>query len=78
MDLVTIRLRDNGPLVIQGPVRIVDAEGREFSLPTEKPQIALCRCGQSANKPFCDGAHKQCGFTAQDRAGADQSLPKPT
>jgi CDGSH-type Zn-finger protein len=78
MEPVIIRLRDNGPLVIQGPVRIVDAEGREFTLPTEKPQIALCRCGQSANKPFCDGAHKQCGFLAQDRAGADPSLPKPT
>jgi CDGSH-type Zn-finger protein len=68
MELVTIRLRDNGPLVIQGPVRIIDAEGREFPLPTEKPHLALCRCGQSANKPFCDGAHKLCGFAAQDRA----------
>ena len=67
-ELVTIRLRDNGPLVIQGAVRVIDAEGREFALPTDKPALALCRCGQSANKPFCDGSHKTCGFVANERA----------
>jgi CDGSH-type Zn-finger protein len=69
MDIVTIRLRDDGPLVIQGPVRIIDAEGREFTPPAEKPLVALCRCGQSANKPFCDGTHKRCNFMAKERAG---------
>jgi CDGSH iron-sulfur domain-containing protein 3 len=68
MDIVTIRLRDNGPLVILGPVRIVDAQGREFSLPADKPLLALCRCGQSGNKPFCDGSHKNCSFISQERA----------
>lgn len=57
-----IRLRANGPLVIHGPFRLVDAEGRELPLPPDKPLVALCRCGASANKPFCDGSHKGCGF----------------
>jgi CDGSH-type Zn-finger protein len=73
MDLVTIRLRDNGPLVIHGSVRVVDAEGREFTLPADKPLLALCRCGQSANKPFCDGSHKRCNFVSEERAAAGES-----
>ncbi len=69
---VIIRLRDDGPLVIHGPVRVIDAEGREFTLPTEKPLLALCRCGQSAHKPFCDGAHKTCGFQARERVALSE------
>ena len=68
MEPITIRLRDDGPMVIHGPVRVVDAEGREFPLPTDKPVVALCRCGHSAKKPFCDGAHKTCVFVAHERA----------
>jgi CDGSH-type Zn-finger protein len=68
MDKITIRLRDNGPLVIDGPVRVIDAEGNEFTLPTEKPLLALCRCGQSQRRPFCDGSHKGCSFLAAERA----------
>jgi CDGSH-type Zn-finger protein len=37
-------------------------------LPTDKPVVALCRCGQSARKPFCDGTHKTCGFAAVELA----------
>jgi CDGSH iron-sulfur domain-containing protein 3 len=62
MSDVVIRCRENGPLVIQGPFRLVDHEGREYPLPTDKPLVALCRCGLSATKPFCDGSHKRCGF----------------
>jgi CDGSH-type Zn-finger protein len=68
MDKVTIRTRNNGPLVIDGPVTIVDAQGRPFKVSTEKPVIALCRCGQSSNKPFCDGSHNRCGFVAAEVA----------
>jgi CDGSH-type Zn-finger protein len=68
MSSVSIRLRDDGPLVVQGPITIVDADGNQFSLPTDKPAIALCRCGHSGNRPFCDGSHKKCGFAAADRA----------
>lgn len=65
---VTIRLRPDGPLVVEGEFRVIDHQGNEFPLPTNKPVVALCRCGQSQNKPFCDGAHKQCGFAAVELA----------
>jgi CDGSH-type Zn-finger protein len=67
-ELIVIRCRENGPYVIQGPVRIVDHQGREFTLPTDKPLLALCRCGASGQKPFCDGSHKQISFNACDLA----------
>ncbi len=62
-------MRDDGPLKVSGPVRLVDGEGNEF-VPAEpgKP-IALCRCGQSQTKPFCDRAHRECGFESRERAG---------
>jgi uncharacterized Fe-S cluster protein YjdI len=48
-----------GPLLVRGGVRIVDADG---SLLYEGERAALCRCGGSGNKPFCDGTHKTNGF----------------
>jgi CDGSH-type Zn-finger protein len=68
MSSVTIRVRDNGPIVVEGPVTIVDAAGNVFPIKADKPAVALCRCGQSANKPFCDGSHKTCAFEAAQRA----------
>ena len=71
---IKIRLRPNGPLVIEaaGPlvtaIEIVDHQGGAFTIPVNKPVVALCRCGHSANKPFCDGAHKTCGFLAEELA----------
>lgn len=49
-------------------LRVVDHAGREFPLPTHKPAVALCRCGHSATKPFCDGAHVREGFRAAETA----------
>lgn len=68
MSEVTIKVRDDGPLLVTGPVTIVDATGAGFTIPAGKPAVALCRCGQSKNRPFCDGTHKACGWLAQDRA----------
>jgi CDGSH-type Zn-finger protein len=65
---VVIRMRDNGPFVIEGSFTLNDAEGNSFSLSTDKPAIALCRCGHSKNKPFCDGSHKGCNFESAERA----------
>lgn len=65
---VSIRVRDNGPLLLEGAVTIFDAEGRAFPQPADKPVIALCRCGHSGNRPFCDGSHKTCNFQAAERA----------
>jgi len=53
---VKITVRDNGSLKVQGDFAIVDVEGNE--IPHEGESTGLCRCGRSANKPFCDGSHK--------------------
>ena len=50
----------NGPLILAGPVQISGADGQTVT----KPKAALCRCGHSKNKPFCDGSHREAGFTA--------------
>jgi CDGSH-type Zn-finger protein len=65
---VVIRCRENGPLLVTGPFRLIDHLGNAFELPTSKDTIALCRCGQSNNKPFCDGSHRGCGFQAAQLA----------
>jgi CDGSH-type Zn-finger protein len=63
----TISTYENGPfLVTGGPFRLVDSDGDEFSV--KKETIALCRCGTSAKKPFCDGMHSKIGFQAAQRA----------
>jgi CDGSH-type Zn-finger protein len=65
---ITIRCRENGPLLVQGPVKVVDHLGKEFTLPSGKEFVALCRCGRSKNRPFCDGSHRTCGFVAVEVA----------
>jgi CDGSH-type Zn-finger protein len=67
MSEVVIRTRENGPFLVTGPVKLVDAEGNVFNL-NGKESIALCRCGDSKNRPFCDGTHKSCGFQASEKA----------
>jgi CDGSH-type Zn-finger protein len=57
---------DNGPYLVKGPVLLLDAEGNEFR--AERATVALCRCGESTTKPFCDGAHARIGFRAAQRA----------
>lgn len=66
-DEVKITVRPNGPYRVEGPVKLVDAEGREWDL-TGKAAISLCRCGASVNKPFCDGTHSKMGFQAAEAA----------
>ena len=65
---VIIRMRANGPILIEGPFKLLDSAGNEFTLESSKPAMALCHCGQSARKPFCDGTHKSCGFVSDERA----------
>ena len=67
MTHVTITPKSNGPLIVEGPVRIVTPDGRELTPPPRKDGkpsevVVLCRCGGSATKPFCDGTHKRNGF----------------
>jgi len=68
MSNVTIRCRQNGPLLVEGPVSIIDHLGNVFPVPADKPAVALCRCGHSAKKPFCDGSHRACNFIADETA----------
>jgi CDGSH iron-sulfur domain-containing protein 3 len=65
---VEIKVRDNGPYKVTGPVRLIDAEGNVFDV-AEGP-IALCRCGLSETKPFCDRSHRENGFESCPRAAA--------
>jgi len=55
---VTITIRENGPYVVDGEFKLVDAAGNEVPL----KKRALCRCGGSTTKPFCDGTHSRIGF----------------
>lgn len=65
-DTVKITALDHGPFLVTGTVTLTDASGQAFE--TERETIALCRCGGSTNKPFCDGAHSKIGFQAAERA----------
>lgn len=64
---VVITVRENGPYLVEGPVRIVDADGNEHDISAKK-RVSLCRCGGSTKKPFCDGTHSKIGFQAAERA----------
>lgn len=61
---VNVQFLKNGPILIQGDVTLKDAEGRDIELPSLGGSFALCRCGASKKKPFCDGEHKKIGFEA--------------
>ncbi len=65
---MVIKVRDRGPYKVTGPVTLVDADGNRWRL--EDGPIALCRCGLSATKPFCDRSHREGGFDDCARAGA--------
>lgn len=70
-DRPTIEERENGPLVVKGVTRMVGPDGAEVEC---KPVMALCRCGGSSNKPFCDGTHNRNGFQSRggEPAGKDK------
>jgi CDGSH-type Zn-finger protein len=71
--IVEIKVRENGPYRVTGPVRLIDADGNEFDLAphTKDGSIVLCRCGASKTKPFCDKTHSKLGFEAAERAVRD-------
>ncbi|MGY1855955.1 CDGSH iron-sulfur domain-containing protein [Modestobacter sp. SYSU DS0290] len=67
----TITPYRDGPLVVRGDFRLVDTDGNEID-PGRKT-VALCRCGKSGIKPFCDGTHKRSGF----HAASSPARPRP-
>lgn len=84
MSEVKITVRPNGPYRVEGPVKLVDANGNEWDL-SNKPAFSLCRCGGSVNKPFCDGTHSKIGFQGAEAAvrqqeglpGSETQVPPP-
>ena len=70
---VEIEVRDSGPYRVRGPISLLDADGNAYDVDDhriggEDGFVALCRCGDSSTKPFCDGTHKRNGFDAGERA----------
>jgi CDGSH-type Zn-finger protein len=75
---VKITMRPNGPYKVEDPdgvIELTDPAGNRIDL-SGKPTIALCRCGASVTKPFCDGTHSKIGFQAAESAVAAEK-PKP-
>jgi CDGSH-type Zn-finger protein len=69
----TVIVRNNGPLRLEGNITICDQDGQPFGL-AGRTVVSLCRCGQSGNKPFCDGSHNRVGFSS---VCAAVELPPP-
>ena len=70
--MATIKVLQNGPYLVQGDdVTLVDWNGAAYKV-TKRP-FALCRCGGSTTKPFCDGTHSKAGFKAAEAAVPDSS-----
>ena len=71
--IAVVRVTPGGPLLVRGPVRLMDEEGREVV--ARRRVNALCRCGRSAVQPFCDGTHKIVPFSPRAVSGASASAP---
>lgn len=69
---VKITCRPNGPLLVEGDVELFDPAGNKVDTTARGPRFALCRCGASVTKPFCDGTHSKIGFQAAEAAVAQQ------
>lgn len=70
-----ITCMNNGPIRIEGDFEVLDPTGAAFGL-GGRTAISLCRCGQSGNKPFCDGSHNRTGFV-DPVVARDLPAPKP-
>lgn len=69
---VIVKIRLDGPILISGPVTLIDHQGNMYETSGMK-NIALCRCSHSRQKPFCDGSHKAAGFVGTDPAPDGQA-----
>lgn len=74
--MASIKVRQNGPYLVDvgEDVTLVDWNGKQYAIP--RRPFALCRCGGSTTKPFCDGTHSRIGFEAAEQAVPD-SADKP-
>ena len=77
MAATKVILFNNGSIRVEGDFELLDQDGKAFGL-AGRTRIGLCRCGQSAKKPFCDGSHKRCGFESAVVAfDMEPPAPKP-
>ena len=65
---LTINVLKDGPYEVSAGAKLFDHQGNEFQ-EDQFPPMYLCRCGQSKNKPFCDGSHEDTGFKSEETAG---------
>lgn len=74
--MAIIKVRQNGSLLVDGEdVKLIDWDGNEYEI-TKRP-FALCRCGHSTKKPFCDGTHSKIGFQAAEAALGPEAQDRP-
>jgi CDGSH-type Zn-finger protein len=71
----TITPYRNGPYLLRGEFTILDQDGNEIE--TTRETVALCRCGRSRTKPFCDGTHKAIRFNADSEADEQRPMTPP-
>jgi CDGSH-type Zn-finger protein len=74
-DAVVITPYRDGPLLVRGDFRLLDGAGNVIEC--RRQTVALCRCGKSRNRPFCDGTHKLTGFRADGPAQRGSRAPAP-
>ena len=74
MDEATITPYRDGPLLVRGPFRMLDQDGHEIEV--DRDTVALCRCGKSRLRPFCDGSHKVVRFRAPSAAEDGRSADR--
>jgi CDGSH-type Zn-finger protein len=73
-DEAVVTVYEDGPLVVRGRFTIAAQDGQP--IPAGRRTVALCRCGRSAIKPFCDGSHARTGFRAPGGAQGKRAQPE--
>ena len=70
---VTIKIRKDGPYLVEGDFNLIDHEGNPvpYTIKPGKTGLSLCRCGASTKKPFCDGTHSKIGFKGAEEAAKE-------
>ena len=66
-----ITIRPNGPYLVEGDFELIDVNGAKVDTTARGPRIALCRCGGSVTKPFCDGTHSKIGFKGAEQGAKE-------
>ena len=69
---VKVTIRPNGPYLVEGDVELMDVNGNKVDTSARGSRIALCRCGASVTKPYCDGTHSKIGFQGAEAAVAQE------